>query len=404
MSNISDFINEYGQPSTQKVYRGAIICFLEHIYGCKREGRRSTNAEMEAFEKLADQYITEERDHSKDVLSFVSILRDKPPKTAKVYMAGLKEWLSFNDIEFTHKQAKSIRKGMPKGGARSVEMDMDVLTIRTIISHMDIKGKALILTLASSGMRIGEALSITLEDIHLNEEPPSIDIRGENTKNKNLRFTFISTEAKESLVEWLKVRDRYLEASINKNKGLIDSGISGSKTIDDNRLFPFSEGTVSQIWTNALEKAEFKFVDRGTHRLQLRIHQLRKFFLSQLKLGCPAEIVEALAGHEGYLTEAYRRYTRKQMSEFYIKNEHLLYINMPEDVGKIRTEFRVEMDETNSIVKGLVLENQSLKQMMDNVRQLLLSELNLDIAKTDFAQKLEEFRKKETGLFKITDK
>ncbi len=401
---LSEFLNEYGQPSTQKVYRTSIICFLEHVYEFKRQGKRCTDVEMEQFEKLAEQYISEERDHSKDMLSFISSLKDKPPMTAKAYVTGLKEWLSFNDIEFTNKEAKSIKKKMPKGGVRTTEKDMDTVTIRTIISHMDIKGKALILTLASSGMRIGEALSITLEDIHLNEEPPSIDIRGENTKNKNLRYTFISKECKEVMIEWLKVRDRYLESSLNKNKGLIDSGISGSKTIDDDRLFPFSDGTVSQIWLNALEKAEFNFVDRGTHRLQLRIHQLRKFFRSQLALGCPVDIVEALMGHEGYLTDAYRRYTKKQMSEFYIKNEHLLYINMPEDVGKIRTEFRVEMDETNSIVKGLVLENQSLKLMMDNVRQLLLSELNLDIAKTDFAQKLEEFRKKEVGIFKITDK
>ena len=30
-------------------------------------------------------------------------------------------------------------------------------------------------------------------------------------------------------------------------------------------------------------------------------------------------------GHEGYLTDAYRRYTNKQMGEYYLKYEHLLY-------------------------------------------------------------------------------
>jgi integrase len=56
-------------------------------------------------------------------------------------------------------------------------------------------------------------------------------------------------------------------------------------------------------------------------RLQYRIHGLRKFFRSQLALSCPVDIVEALMGHEGYLTDAYRRYSRKQMAEYYLKAE-----------------------------------------------------------------------------------
>ena len=80
-------------------------------------------------------------------------------------MAAVKEYLLQNDIEISQKQAKSIRKKMVKGGARTIEKDLDIDTLRKIINHMDIKGKALILTLASSGMRIGEALSLNINAI-----------------------------------------------------------------------------------------------------------------------------------------------------------------------------------------------------------------------------------------------
>ena len=44
--------------------------------------------------------------------------------------------------------------------------------LRRILTHMDAKGRALFLTLATSGMRIGEALKLKLSDLALNEEPP----------------------------------------------------------------------------------------------------------------------------------------------------------------------------------------------------------------------------------------
>ena len=48
--------------------------------------------------------------------------------------------------------------------------------------------------------------------------------------------------------------------------------------------------------------------------------------MSQLKLELPAVIPEALAGHEQYLDEAYRRYTQKQLGEMYSKGMHRLMV------------------------------------------------------------------------------
>lgn len=79
--------------------------------------------------------------------------------------------------------------------------------LRRILTHMDVKGKALFLVLASSGMRIGEALKLRLGDLELDRELAKISIRGEYTKTGNPRIAFISREAKEALEEWLKLRE-----------------------------------------------------------------------------------------------------------------------------------------------------------------------------------------------------
>lgn len=61
--------------------------------------------------------------------------------------------------------------------------------------------RALIYTLLSSGMRIGEALSIKVGDVNLKEEPASIAIKAEYSKTRAGRVAYISDEAKEALEE-----------------------------------------------------------------------------------------------------------------------------------------------------------------------------------------------------------
>jgi len=72
--------------------------------------------------------------------------------------------------------------------------------LRKILMHMPVHGKALYLVLVSSGMRIGEALQVKLDDVDSDHDPPEVNIRRGYTKSGRPRITFISSEAKE-LVE-----------------------------------------------------------------------------------------------------------------------------------------------------------------------------------------------------------
>ena len=163
--------------------------------------------------------------------------------------------------------------------------DMDIETIRIILQHLDVKGRALILTLASSGMRINEALSVTLDDIDLKSTPAVVTVRGETSKTGDTRITFISAEATQAINEWMKVRTDYIKTSAKRNNGLVKSGRGNLKTgEDDGRLFPFTDQNASVLWENALIKAELLSRDKTTNRKQLHYHQFRKYFISQLSL------------------------------------------------------------------------------------------------------------------------
>lgn len=316
MGKLADYLKHYSNTSTAGGYSSAVYAFLDYIYGKQRKGSRVTDLEKDLYEELIDSYLKEKRNYSEDMARFVVSLQTRPPLSARQTFTSAKEFFNYYNLELPAKDLKFIRHKLPKGSVRTIEKDMDIETIRIIIQHLDVKGKALVLVLASSGIRINEALSLNLDDVDLKSKPALITIRGENSKTGDNRITFISSEAVQAVNEWLKVRGDYIKSSAKRNIGLVKNGRAKPKSDeDDGRLFPFSDQNANTLWDNAVEKAGLFSRDKGTNRKQLHYHQFRKFFISQLSLIISKEIAETLAGHNGYLTGSYRRYTKKQLAD-----------------------------------------------------------------------------------------
>ena len=55
-------------------------------------------------------------------------------------------------------------------------------------------------------------------------------------------------------------------------------------------------------------------------------HMTRKWFISRFSLVASKDVAEHLAGHEGYLSRSYRRYSKKQALKEYQKAEAKLSI------------------------------------------------------------------------------
>jgi integrase len=375
MSRLQEFLSDYQNRSTRTGYNSSLRSFIDFVYGPQRKGIRVSPEEIETYDRLIDQYFEDNRDYQTDVKEFLKSISDRPPLSVRQAFNCVREFLSVNGLELDKKELRRIKKHViPKGGVRTVERDMDIETVRSIMMHLDVKGKSMVLCLASGGMRINELLQVTLDDIDLDSKPAKITIRGTSAKNGNDRFTFVSAEAVQAIREWLKVRDQYLALSVKRNKGFARNGRSKAKTPDDNRLYPFSDNIAITMWEHALKKSGYDSTDKTTGRSQIHLHMLRKFFISQLSLIVSKEIPEALAGHAGYLTGAYRRYTAAQLAEQYLKAEHLVTIAMPKEIHELQTEFRTRMQDQGVILERVVAENAELKSLIleqgDAFRQL----------------------------------
>lgn len=355
------------------VYRSGIYAFLDAVYEHKRASRIPTADEVQWYEDAADRYFTTDRDYHNDLMRFATSMSTRPPWTARSYLNSVKEFLTEQDVEFSQRDLKRVRSKLPKGGARTVEKTLDHEVLRKVMHHMDIHGKAFILVLASSGMRIDECLQMKMADLNLETVPAEITVRGEGTKTGDQRFTFISKEAVEIIEEWYKGRDSYIASAQNRNAGLVRKGIGSVRKPDDGRVFPFTDDVVYDPWKNALQATGLFSVDATTKRNQRTIHALRKFFYSQLSRGCPEVVVQMLMGHEGYLTDAYRRFTKEQAAEMYLKAEHCITINIPKEVREIESEFKQKMTAHTEILENVVQRNLEMERRLKQHENLIES-------------------------------
>lgn len=365
---MNDYLGYQAKRNSEGAYRTALRRFLEYVYGWEISKRQS---DREKYEEASRQYLEGGSNYFDDLFGFLKQMKEagRSPSTLQQYKTAVVGWLEFNEIEFKKVQLKKLQS-LARGSPVTREEPLDRERIRKILDYMDIKGRAAVLVMASGGLRPRELLGITLDDIELDVDPARVLIREEMAKTGEQRVTFISSEAAETLREWMGVREDYIKASVNRNRGLVAIGKGAEKKVEDKRVFPFSKTLLWEIWSNALEKAGFDGRDKRTKRKVYRLQGLRKFFRTQLATAVPTDVVEALMGHSGYLT-TYRRHTEQELADYYSKGEHTLLITPPKSLVEATNEVKEGLERNRELLEQYVLENQELRKKNQGLEERL---------------------------------
>jgi integrase len=223
------------------------------------------------------------RDYKADVSKYyMYLVKEKYTSTAiKGNLNAIRQFICWldrpaKDLEIWETISRRMRGVQPASEERALTRE----DMKKILSYADVKSRAMFLVSISSGIREETLVGLLPSDIHLDENPTRIVLRPEIVKGKKKWVTtFISDEAKEALMAWLKVRDAYLQSAVGKcsrNK------MVRPKNADDKRIFPMHESVVRDIWLSLVEKAGMAERDPNTNRLKAREHCLRKFFRSHL--------------------------------------------------------------------------------------------------------------------------
>jgi integrase len=300
--NTEDFLLEFRSPSTRKTYRIA----LEQFFAFKNTTQ--------------EEYLATKQNYCHDLKIFVNdLLARKTPKTTRTYVGGVISFLQSNEIEMPRniwEKLSIVNRAVTKDDVPTKE------ELRSILTHSDVCGRAMILLGASSGLRIGDILNLKLKDVKsvLGNHPPKLTIVQQKTGQEQI--VFFSQECAQAIGEWLKVRDDYLSWSY---KHCSERGI-GEVDPDSDFLFPFQYSKAQCLWNSALEASGLTKKDENTTRRTLHIHSLRKYFRTTLGLaGTKPDVSEALLGHVNGLRE-YNRYTPEDIKKEYLKAEEKLTV------------------------------------------------------------------------------
>ncbi|MEM4721050.1 MAG: tyrosine-type recombinase/integrase [Candidatus Methanomethylicaceae archaeon] len=352
-----EYLNSFSSKSTKTMYRSAVKHFLSFVYGIKLEG--------EDLERTAKSYFEEGRNYQEDLERFFQSLSNGAPKTKRFKISAVKTYLLENEVELPEVFWRRLRLRVKGSRPLTLDRPPSVEELRKILNLMPIQGRALYLVLASSGMRIGEALQVTLNDLDLSSDPAKVYIRGKYTKTGNPRIAFVSPEAKEALDQWLKMRPQYMKQAVGRSWKY-------GKSEEDLRVFPFEITTAYAFWDNALRKSGLEEKDGSTGRKVLHPHALRKFFRTRMGSTIPVDIVEALMGHEGYLTECYRKYSQEDLAQFYKKGEHSVTIfGNGKDMAKVKEEMEGIKKEFADRLAYLTGRNMELERRLEHLRKSL---------------------------------
>jgi integrase len=400
---IAKFVNRYHR-STGYIYRSGILDFFDFIAGKRLRGFNATDEDLKTYEKLALDYLMEkDRDYSGDLLSYVHRMGEVEvlPKTAHTRIVAVKEFLSFNDIVIDPRTIKDVKRLKPKGGRRTDFEYIDQKTLRELLHHGDARFKAFVLVLASSGIRLGEALNLNWSDIKTPDrtkypdKPASIFIR--TSKTGHSRTTYISRECEMALQEWQKVYSDYLEFATKRSENL--KNVDVVKKSGDKKVFPFTRTSVYAMWDSALTKAGYFSRDDQTRRVKMNLHRLRNFFSVQVASASGTQVSELLLGHTDKYGNAYTGRSQEDLEREYLKAEYAL------TTGAVSSAIEFTQRQVTDLQKQLEETREEMRHLKGRVGLHLVNEAGYTRRGDTFylnADRLEKLMKK-MGIDEVVD-
>lgn len=388
---IENWLDQFSKSeSTKNSYKSALRKFEKIVDGKLDEVFKDlTDEEAVDFFKEFFQKLVEEGKSSKTINAYLSPVKQFINEESNARISD-KVW------------AKMRRREIPKATTETRDKPGSYEEWQKILRNMNVNGRSLFLFLISSGCRIGEALSLTKDDVELDENPPEAYIR--KTKNGRGRTVYFSTEAGDEIKRWLDVRERFTKRSSGKIPKKVKKHLSEEerkelkKELEDKKddyqtnekIWPFSQNNAREILYGAIEKAGIENgEDRQTGRKKLHPHSCRKFYESNSQLS--RDVRKTLLGHKTELDNSYSRLieTGEAKKEYKEKMHNLMFFETARDIPEIREQLEDREEQQKALTDKLKEQNKRIEEL----ENLVGKEEELAKRSSRFENKLREMDK-----------
>ena len=240
----------------------------------------------------------------------------------KLLFAALKNFYNMNDIENIkwYKLRRFQGEESPKFEDRCYTHE----EIKTLLDAANMKMKAVILLMASSGMRIGALPSLSIGDLKRIGDLYRISVY-KGLRGKGQYYTFCTPECAKAIDTYISFRERCGE-KITETSPLFrkDFDIEIHEHAR-NRVQPLAEKTLQGVLDSLRIRVGLSMVERTKYQQKsVKLsHGFRKFFVTQLvNAHLDSVIIKKLSGHSVGtvdLTLLYSKQTEEEMLQEYEK-------------------------------------------------------------------------------------
>jgi integrase len=273
-----------------------------------------------------------------EYVSYIQEQKDVSPLTFKILMSCARNYLETFDVEISQRKFQ-FKVSMPrvKESKKEPLTKEDIQIILNACSN--IKLKTYVLFLAATGCRASEALSIRLCDIHFENNPPDVFIRGEFTKTGVDRTIFLTSEMAQQLKSWIEYNHRTrVIGHYNRTQRKTYHEKRTPKVNEENFVFSTKynvNSTINGLYVNmtlmferTLDRLGGKygaFENAQKRRRKITFHSFRRAVKGVISNLGFSEYSDYFIGHK---VSTYYRITDKQNIELFRKCEpYISYLN-----------------------------------------------------------------------------
>ena len=282
-----------------------------------------------------------EKDHDEIQVNRNATFKAKEPKTIKLYFSFIKSYLRIcHGIRLTTEDIQDYIQ-FPKH-RKEPRRPISIKTLKLLFGKCDPKRRALYYVLITSGMRLGEGLSLKKANFHLDESPVRISLLAEDTKTKEGRETYITSEALEKLKPILESKKdhEYLFQDLDDVENAVKREVRHFMRLRE-RL------GLTERYPNSI-------------RHVVDIHSFRAYFHTKASQKHGSDYANALDGHGAYLKQYYREDPTERAKK-YLELESSLLIE----------SVQIESDKTKDKIIETLQENmQKLEDKMLRIELL----------------------------------
>jgi integrase len=316
----------------------------------------------EAYDRLLDQ---DPKVTHMNICDYVSFLRkQKSPATVSSYVAAIRKFYSMNDIQLNWDKIHSFEGEKEK---QAEDRPYTHLEIQTLIEKTSPRNRAIILLMASSGLRVGAVPLLRIRDLEPIDNYSIYKINVYTKSKKSRYFSFCSTECRkeiDSYFEWRKRWGEWLQDDSPVFRREYNTAAEGEGKI---QVRPITDKAIRNFMYVLLKDTGLRKIPLENQKYQrshiMMCHGFRKFFeTNAFKAGMDHMYLRRLMGQKSGLEDAYLKLSEEELLEGDSKHD-----------GYIDVIDQLTIDETNKLrreVETLRVEKNSWKALREDVDKL----------------------------------